>query len=72
MGKRFKPVKKEFYRFWTVHEAEIKLNGHIRSLFSETLEQDYMLPVFPIIFLFQISASKINMFRQEPKPFRRI
>lgn len=37
------PSKKDFYRFWTVHEAEIKLNGHIRSLFSETLEQDYML-----------------------------
>lgn len=37
------PSKKEFYRFWTVHEAEIKLNGHIRSLFSELLEENYML-----------------------------
>lgn len=37
------PSKKEFYRFWTVHEAEIKLNGHIRSLFSEMLEENYML-----------------------------
>ena len=37
------PSKKEFYRFWTVHEAEIKLNGHNRSLFSELLEENYML-----------------------------
>lgn len=37
------PSKKEFYRFWTVHEAEIKLNGHIRSLFSELLEENYMM-----------------------------
>lgn len=37
------PSKKEFYRFWTVHEAEIKLNSEIRSLFSEMLEENYML-----------------------------
>ncbi|MBD5402392.1 hypothetical protein HDR58_06280 [bacterium] len=37
------PTKKDFYRFWTVHEAEIKLNAHIRSLFSKTLEDNYML-----------------------------
>lgn len=37
------PSKKDFYRFWTVHEAEIKLNGDIKSLFSEIIEHDYML-----------------------------
>ena len=37
------PSKKDFYRFWTVHEAEIKLNGDIKSLFSEIIERDYML-----------------------------
>lgn len=36
------PTKTEFYRFWTVHEAEIKLNSHIKSLFSEIIEKDYM------------------------------
>lgn len=37
------PSKKDFYRFWIVHEAEIKLNGDIKSLFSEIIERDYML-----------------------------
>lgn len=37
------PTLKEFYRFWTVHEAEIKLNRNVRSLFSEILEVNYMM-----------------------------
>lgn len=37
------PTTQEFYRFWTLHEAEIKLNSPIKSLFSGILEKDYML-----------------------------
>ena len=37
------PTSAEFYRFWTLHEAEIKLNERIRSIFSTKLENDYML-----------------------------
>ncbi len=38
------PTAKEFYRFWTGLEAEIKLgNNNIKSLHSEILEKDYML-----------------------------
>nr|QGT49799.1 hypothetical protein Melaina855_1860 [uncultured Candidatus Melainabacteria bacterium] len=37
------PTKIDFYRFWTLHEAEIKLGGNIRSLFSSMLGEDYML-----------------------------
>lgn len=37
------PTKIEFYRFWTLHEAEIKLQGEIESLFSGIIEDDYML-----------------------------
>lgn len=37
------PARKEFYRFWTFHEAEIKLNKKIKSVFSTMLNDDYML-----------------------------
>lgn len=38
------PTAKEFYRFWTGLEAEIKLgNNNIKSLYSEIIEKDYML-----------------------------
>lgn len=38
------PTAKEFYKFWTGLEAEIKLgNNNIKSLHSEILEKDYML-----------------------------
>lgn len=37
------PSRKEFYKFWTFHEAEIKLNRPVKSVFSTTLEKDYML-----------------------------
>lgn len=37
------PTRKEFYRFWTVHEAEIKLGDEVRSLFSTFFEQDYIV-----------------------------
>lgn len=36
------PARTEFYKFWTVHEAEIKLNSEIKSLFSALLEKDYL------------------------------
>ena len=37
------PTSLDFYRFWTLHEAEIKLNQNIRSIFSTKLEDDYIL-----------------------------
>lgn len=37
------PSRQEFYRFWTFHEAEIKLNKPIKSVFSTMLNDDYML-----------------------------
>lgn len=37
------PSRKEFYRFWTFHEAEIKLNRRVKSVFSTLLDEDYML-----------------------------
>ena len=37
------PTKIEFYRFWTLHEAEIKLNRNVRSLYSTMLEKDYLI-----------------------------
>lgn len=37
------PTAMEFYRFWTLHESEIKLGADIKSLFSTSLEKDYIL-----------------------------
>lgn len=37
------PTVLDFYSFWTLHEAEIKLNADIKSIFSTTLEKDYIL-----------------------------
>ena len=37
------PSSEEFYRFWTLNEAEIKLNSQIKSIFTRILEKDYML-----------------------------
>lgn len=37
------PTKEDFYRFWTLHEAEIKLGKQIRSLYSTFLEKEYMI-----------------------------
>lgn len=37
------PTRKEFYRFWTFHEAEIKLNKKVKSVFSTMLNEDYMI-----------------------------
>lgn len=37
------PSRKEFYKFWTFHEAEIKLNKPVKSVFSTMLGEDYML-----------------------------
>ncbi len=36
------PTREEFYRFWTLHEAQIKLDNEPRALFSAILEKDYM------------------------------
>lgn len=37
------PTKKDFYRFWTIHEAEIKLGKHLKAMFSTNFENDYAL-----------------------------
>lgn len=37
------PTKKDFYRFWTLHEAEIKLGKSPKAMFSTYLEDDYAL-----------------------------
>lgn len=37
------PSRIDFYKFWTVHEAEIKLNKNVRSLFSTFLGDDYIV-----------------------------
>lgn len=37
------PSKEDFYKFWTAHEAEIKLGDKPKSLFSAVLEQDYFV-----------------------------
>jgi len=55
------PSKTEFYRFWTIHEAEIKLNSNIRSLFSEILEKDYMFScVSDNIFVSNFKIKKLS------------
>lgn len=55
------PTLKEFYRFWTVHEAEIKLNGKVRSLFSDILEDNYMIScVSNDIFVSKFSIKKLS------------
>ena len=36
-------TKEGFYRFWTLHEAEIKLNSMVKSSYSAILEDEYML-----------------------------
>ncbi len=58
------PTAKEFYRFWTGHEAEIKLgnNNNIKSLFSEILEDNYMLTcVSDNIFVSNFQIKKLNI-----------
>lgn len=57
------PTAKEFYRFWTEHEAEIKLgNNNIKSLFSEVLEDNYMLTcVSDNIFVSNFQIKKLNI-----------
>ena len=37
------PSKEAFYRFWTLKEAEFKLNAETQSIFSKIIEQNYML-----------------------------
>ena len=37
------PTKKDFYRFWTIHVAEIKLGKPPKAMFSTNLENDYAL-----------------------------
>lgn len=37
------PTCEEFYRFWTLYEAKVKLNEDIKSLYVTKLEKDYML-----------------------------
>ena len=57
------PTAKEFYRFWTEYEAEIKLgNNDIKSLFSEIVEQNYMLTcVSDNIFTTNYQIKKLNI-----------
>lgn len=37
------PTCEDFYRFWTLYEAGVKLNEDIKSFFVVKLEKDYML-----------------------------
>lgn len=37
------PSLEDFYKFWTLHEAEIKLGTGVKSVFSSKIENDYML-----------------------------
>ena len=37
------PAREEFYKFWTLKEAEIKLGQEMSSLFSTILEEDYIV-----------------------------
>lgn len=37
------PAREEFYKFWTVKEAEIKLGKEYSSLFSTILNEDYIV-----------------------------
>lgn len=37
------PTKEDFYRFWTLHEAQIKLDAEVVALYSMILEKDYIL-----------------------------
>ena len=57
------PTAKEFYRFWTEYEAEIKLgNSDIKSLHSEIVEQNYMLTcVSDNIFTTNYQIKKLNI-----------
>lgn len=36
-------TKEGFYRFWTLHEAEIKLGSKVKSSYSAMLEDAYMI-----------------------------
>lgn len=37
------PAQKDFYKFWTMHEAQIKFGCECRASYSEIIEADYML-----------------------------
>lgn len=37
------PSSLDFYRFWTLHEAEIKLGLPIKSIFSTIMENEYIV-----------------------------
>lgn len=37
------PSKEDFYKFWTLHEARIKLGYEYKSTFSEIIEDNYLL-----------------------------
>lgn len=36
------PTRHDFYRFWTMHEAEIKLGAEPKSIYSAFLNEDYV------------------------------
>ncbi len=36
------PTRQDFYRFWTFHEAEIKLGAEPKSIYSAFLDEDYV------------------------------
>ncbi len=36
------PTRHDFYRFWTLHEAEIKLGAEPKSIYSSFLNKDYV------------------------------
>ena len=37
------PTLEDFYKFWTLYEAEYKLDNEVKSVFSSKIENDYML-----------------------------
>lgn len=59
------PTAKEFYRFWTGLEAEIKLgNRNKKSLYSEILEKNYMLTcVSDDTFITNFQIKKLNIYK---------
>ena len=37
------PTLEDFYKFWTLYEAEYKLASEVKSVFSSKIDNDYML-----------------------------
>lgn len=56
------PSPKDFYRFWTLRESEIKLGCEIESLFSRVIEKKYMIScVSDGIFVSNFCVKKLHV-----------